>query len=132
MKPRQYGQLLIVLVLLLVTACSNESSAASVRSTSTPTRQATPTSTQVVHVAQQPLPKGLLNSAYPVMDWAFNIPCGQAVNSYNNGKMKGAIAYDSAAWLYPRDGHLVEGTLDYDRAALLGQDKHQEFPRMLP
>src|SRR5438105_5273100 len=69
MKPRQYGQLLIVLV-LFVAACSNESSAVSVRRTSTPTRQATPTSTQVVHVAQQPLPKGLLNSAYPVMDWA--------------------------------------------------------------
>src|SRR5207245_2842866 len=64
MKPRQYGQLLIVLV-LFVAACSNESSAVSVRRTSTPTRQATPTSTQVVHVAQQPLPKGLLNSAYP-------------------------------------------------------------------
>src|SRR5438270_13621082 len=96
MKPRQYGQLLIVLV-LFVAACSNESSAVSVRRTSTPTRQATPTSTQVVHVAQQPLPKGLLNSAYPVMDWVFNITCGQAVNSYNNGQMKEAIAYDSAA-----------------------------------
>src|SRR5438552_15511994 len=88
MKPRQYGQLLIVLVLLLVEVLRNESSAVSVRRTSTPTRQATPTSTQVVHVAQQPLPKGLLNSAYPVIDWVFNITCGQAVNSYNNGQMK--------------------------------------------
>src|SRR5437660_12817280 len=96
MKPRQYGQLLIVL-LLLVAACSNESSAVSVRRTSTPTRQATPTSTQVVHVAQQPLAKGVLNSAYPVMDWAFNIPCGQAVSSYHNGQWKGAIASSSAA-----------------------------------
>ncbi len=109
MKLRQYGQLLVVLV-LFVSACSNESSAGLMRSTSTPTKQATPTSTQVVHVAQQPLPKGLLNSAYPVMDWVFNITCGRAVNSYNNGQMKGAIAYDSAAWLYPSDGHLVEGT----------------------
>ena len=130
MKPRQYGQLLIVLV-LFVAACSNESSAVSVRSTSTRTKQATPTSTQVVHVAQQPLPKGLLNSAYPVMDWVFNITCGQAVNSYNNGQMKGAIAYDSAAWLYPSDGHLVEGTQDCDRAALLGQARNQGLPTLI-
>src|SRR5207237_2087233 len=101
------------------------------RSTSTPTKQATPTSTQVVHVAQQPLPKGLLNSAYPVMDWVFNITCGQAVNSYNNGQMKGAIAYDSAAWLYPSDGHLVEGTQECDRAALLGQARNQGLPTLM-
>src|SRR5437764_15424710 len=100
MKLRQYGQLLVVLV-LFVSACSNESSAGVVRSTSTPTKQATPTSTQVVHVAQQPLPKGLLHAAYPVMDWVYNVTCGRAVHSYDNGQMKGAIAYDAAACVFP-------------------------------
>src|SRR5205085_1756326 len=130
MKPRQYGQLLVVIV-LFVAACSNESSAVSVRRTSTPTRHAPPTSTQIVHIAQQPLPKGLLNSAYPVMDWVFNITCGRAVNSYNKGQMKGAIAYDSAAWLFPSDGHLVEGTQDCDRAALLDQARNQGLPTLM-
>src|SRR5215469_9179619 len=131
MKPRQSGQLLIVCVLLLLAACSNEGSAVSSRRTPIPTRQATPTSTQVVRVEQHSLPKGLLNSAYPVMDWVFNITCGQAVNSYNNGQMKGAIAYDSAAWLYPSDGHLVEGTQDCDKAALLDRARNQGLPTLI-
>lgn len=131
MKPCQYGQWFIVFVLVLLAACSNESQAVSVRRTSTPTRQTTPGSTRVVRVAQQSMPRGLLNPAYPVMDWVYNVTCGRAMNSYNSGQMKAAIAYDSAAWLYPSDGHLVEGTQDCDRTALLGQARSQGLPTLI-
>src|SRR5438270_6919590 len=101
MKYRQYGQLLIVSMLLLVVACSNDTRAVSLHTTPLPSRQATPTAAQVVPVVQQALPKGLLNPGYPVMDWVFNITCGQAVNSYRSSPMQTAIAFDSAAWSYP-------------------------------
>lgn len=131
MKACQSRQLLMVCILLLVAACSNESSAVSSRRTPIPTRQATATSTQVVRVAQQSLPKGLFNPTYPVLDWVYNVTCGQATNAYSSGQMKTAIAYDSAAWLYPSDGHLVEGTQDCDRVALLDQARKQGLPTLI-
>src|SRR5258708_11028419 len=65
------------------------------------------------------------------MDWVFNITCGQAVNSYNGSQMRAAIAYDSSAWLYPSDGHLVEGWQDCDTAALIRQANQQGLPTLL-
>jgi hypothetical protein len=67
---------------------------------------------QVTPIVQQPLPKRLLNPKYPVMDWVYNVTCGRAVDSYSRSQMDATIAYDSAAWLYPSDGHLVEGSSD--------------------
>jgi hypothetical protein len=65
------------------------------------------------------------------MDWVFNITCGQAANSYSSSQMNAAIAYDSAAWLYPSDGHLVEGWQDCNRAALISQARNQGLPALL-
>lgn len=65
------------------------------------------------------------------MDWVYNTTCGRAMNSYSNSQMKAPIAYDSAAWLYPSDGHLVEGTQDCDRTALLGQARSQGLPTLI-
>src|SRR5690348_5900554 len=70
-------------------------------------------------VEQQTLPKGLFHANYPVIDWVFNRTCSLAVNSYNQNAMDATIAYDSAAWVYPDDGHLVEGTQDCDKNALI-------------
>jgi spore germination protein YaaH len=134
MKRRQYGQLLIVGMLLLVVACSNETRTVSLHTTPLPSRQArqgTPTASQVVPVVQQTLPKGLLNPKYPVMDWVFNVTCGQAINSYSSSQMQATIAYDSAAWLYPSDGHLVEGWQDCDNATLIRQARNQGLPALL-
>ncbi len=65
------------------------------------------------------------------MDWVFNITCGQAIDSYNNSHMNATIAYDSAAWLYPSDGHLVRGWQDCDQAALIRQARNQGLPTLL-
>ncbi len=65
------------------------------------------------------------------MDWVFNITCGQAINSYSSSQMHTAIAYDSAAWLYPSDGHLVEGWQDCDNASLIRQARNQSLPALL-
>src|SRR5260370_19363358 len=130
MKYRQFGQLLSAVVLVLLAACSNGPNGVS-SPTRTPLRPSTPTPKRVLSIVQQPLPKGLLNPAYPVMDWVFNITCGQAVNSYNGSQMRAAIAYDSSAWLYPSDGHLVEGWQDCDTAALIRQANQQGLPMLL-
>lgn len=130
MKYRQFGQLLSTLMLVLLAACSNGPNGVS-SPTPTPLRPSTPTPKRVLSIVQQPLPKGLLNPAYPVMDWVFNITCGQAVNSYNGSQMRTAIAYDSSAWLYPSDGHLVEGWQDCDTAALIRQANQQGLPTLL-
>ena len=130
MKYRQFGQLLSAVVLVLLAACSNGPNGVS-SPTRTPLRPSTPTPKRVLSIVQQPLPKGLLNPAYPVMDWVFNITCGQAVNSYNGSQMRAAIAYDSSAWLYPSDGHLVEGWQDCDTATLIRQANQQGLPTLL-
>ncbi|MFL5624150.1 MAG: hypothetical protein ACJ788_00965, partial [Ktedonobacteraceae bacterium] len=128
MKYRQYGQLLAVFMLLLVVACSNETRTVSMQTTLTPAKRATPTSLPTVPVVQQPLPKGLFKPGYPVMDWVFNITCSRAIDSYNSSQMQTALAYDSSAWLYPSDGHLVEGWQDCDNAALMRQARNQGLP----
>src|ERR1700730_2237714 len=126
-------QLLTIIIILLLTACSSGTSTVSLQTTPTPTRKATPTPTPtpVAPPVQQPMPKGLLKPGYPVMDWVFNITCGQAINSFDNSSMNAAIAYDSAAWLYPSDGHLVEGWQDCDRAALISQARNQGLSALL-
>jgi hypothetical protein len=45
--------------------------------------------------------------------------------------MDATIAYDSAAWLYPSDGHLVEGSHDCDKGALLSQARNQGLLTLL-
>ncbi|MFL5692053.1 MAG: glycosyl hydrolase family 18 protein [Ktedonobacteraceae bacterium] len=134
MKRCQYGQLFMVCMLFLVAACSNETRGVSLHTTPLPSRQArqaTPTAAQVEPGMQQALPKGLLNPKYPVMDWVFSITCGQAINAYSSSQMQTAIAYDSAAWLYPSDGHLVEGWQDCDNATLIRQARNQGLPALL-
>jgi spore germination protein YaaH len=128
---RTGSYLLIVCMLLMIAACSNQTNAVSMQRTPVPSRQATPTSAQVVPIVQQHLPKGLLKAGYPVMDWVFNTTCGRAVDSYNSVQMNTAIAYDSSAWLYPSDGHLVEGWQNCDNAALMRQARNQGLPTLL-
>src|SRR6266487_1088890 len=123
MKYRQPGILLPVIILLLLAACGNGTRAVSSHTTHIPSR--------IAPVKQQPLPKRLLNPHYPVMDWVYNITCGQAINSYNNNSLDTALAYDSAAWLYPGDGHLVEGWQDCDQSTLLQRARNQQFPTLL-
>src|SRR5205823_10225890 len=93
------------IMLLLLTACAGCDSAGQVLVPITPLA-ATPTP------VQQPLPKRLFNPKYPVMDWVFNQTCSRAVSSYSGSQIDTTIAYDSAAWLYPSDGHLVQGFQD--------------------
>ena len=137
MKHPHSKQLLIIIMLLLLAACSNETPAVSSRAThipskqSTPRRQITPTPSQNAPITQQPLPKGLLRPGYPVLDWVFNISCDQAINSYGNSSIDTAIAYDSTAWLYPSDGHLVEGWQACDQATLMQQAKAKGLPFLL-
>jgi hypothetical protein len=123
MKRYQCGQLLTVIILLLLEACSNE--------TTTVSLPATPTPSQTVPLVQQSLPRGLLNPEYPVMDWVFNVTCGQAVDSYHSSQMNATIAYDSDAWLYPSDGHLVEGWQDCNKTALIRQARKKSLPTLL-
>ena len=137
MKQPHSKQLLIIIMLLLLAACSNETPAVSSRATpipskqSTSRRQITPTPSQNAPITQQPLPKGLLKPGYPVLDWVFNISCDQAINSYDNSSIDTAIAYDSTAWLYPSDGHLVEGWQTCDQATLMQQAKAKGLPFLL-
>jgi hypothetical protein len=77
------------------------------------------------------MPKGLLNPAYPVLDWVFNVTCGQAASSYDASQMNATIAYDSAAWLYPSDGHLVQGYQPCDQPALIQQARNAGLPTLL-
>jgi hypothetical protein len=122
------GQVALLAVIMLVplAACSTGTGGAYIVSfspTSTPGAGAPP--------AQQPLPKGLLNATYPVMDWVFNRTCGLAVNSYSLDQMSTTIAYDSAAWLYPSDGHLVQGWQDCAQQALIRQARSQGLTTLL-
>ena len=87
--------------------------------------------TQVALPVQQSLPKGLMKAGYPVMDWVFNVTCNQAVNSYANSPMNAALAYDSAAWLYPDDGHLVQGWQNCDSASLVQEARNQGLPALV-
>jgi len=45
--------------------------------------------------------------------------------------MDATIAYDSAAWLSPSDGHLVEGSSDCDKGALISQARNQGLQTLL-
>src|SRR5438477_12128441 len=126
LKYRQIPHLFAAIMLLLLAGCSNQTSPVLVASTPSPS----PSST-VVPVVQQPLPKSLLNSKYPVIDWVFNQTCSLAVDSYSRSQMDTTIAYDSAAWLYPGDGHLVEGWQDCDNNALISQARNQCLPVLL-
>ena len=134
MQYHHYRQSIALILLVLLAACSNQSQQlVAVQTTSTSVRSASVSTspTQAVQPVQQTLPKGLLRPGYPVMDWVFNITCSQAINSYNSDQMNTALAYDSAAWLYPSDGHLVEGWQDCDRAALMQQARNQGLPVLL-
>jgi spore germination protein YaaH len=116
----------LISMLLFVAACSNGTSQVLLQAPPTPTP-----SRIISAVQQQPLPKGLLNPKYPVMDWVFNRTCSQAVASYRHNPMDATIAYDSAAWLYPSNGHLVEGSQDCDNNALIRQARNQGLPTLL-
>lgn len=136
MKRSLVTQLLIAIMLLLLSACNEETHIGSTGATSTSPgyvtpEQATPTPEQGTPVVQQPLPKGLLNPAYPVMDWVFNVTCNQAIDSYGNSRLNATIAYDSAAWLYPSDGHLVVGGQNCDQAALVQQARSEGLPVLI-
>ena len=61
----------------------------------------------------------------------FNRTCSLSVNSYNHSSLDTTIAYDSAAWVYPDDGHLVEGSQDCDKDALLRQARNSGLPTLL-
>src|SRR2546428_7032537 len=126
MKYRQIPQLFAAIILLLLAGCSNQTSPVLVASPPSPS-----TSSTVAPVVQQPLPKGLLNAKYPVMDWVFNQTCSLAVDSYSRSQMDATIAYDSAAWLYPSDGHLVKGSQDCNQPALISQARQQGLPTLL-
>src|SRR5579884_3803990 len=104
----------LILMLLALVACSNGPNVVILQNSAASSGVASP-------VTQQTLPKGLFKSNYPVIDWVFNRTCSLSVNSYNNNSMDTTLAYDSAAWVYPDDGHLVEGTQDCDKDALLQQ-----------
>ena len=122
------------MMLLLLAACSGEAGPNSVTlqaSQASPTARHTPRPGATPVVQQQHLPKGLLKSAEPVMDWVFNVHCDQAVDSYSSSALDATIAYDSAAWLYPSDGHLVEGWQNCDKDALIQQARNQELPTLL-
>src|SRR5947199_1150467 len=58
------------------------------------------------------------------MDWVFNQTCSRAVSSYSGSQIDTTIAYDSAAWLYPSDGHLVQGFQDCQKDALIQQARN--------
>src|SRR5579859_3795377 len=128
---RYCRQLFAVSVLLLLAGCSSATSGVPSQTTATPIPRATPSPTRVVPVAQQSLPKGLLKPGYPVLDWVFSRTCSLAVNSYSSSQVNTTVAYDSAAWLYPSDGHLVEGWQDCDKNALLSQARNQGEPTLL-
>lgn len=132
MKPRRFVQLLALIMPLLAAACGAETSTGALQQAAPiQGERVAPTPTQVTPVVQQHLPKGLLNPKYPVLDWVFNITCGQAVDSYSRSPMDTTIAYDSAAWLYPSDGHLVEGYQACDKAALIQLARNQGLRTLL-
>ncbi len=126
MKYCRFLHLFAASMLLLLAACGNQTSVVLVPSTPSPS-----TPSQVTPVVQQPLPKSLLNPKYPVMDWVYNVTCGRAVDSYSRSQMDATIAYDSAAWLSPSDGHLVEGSSDCDKGALISQARNQGLLTLL-
>src|SRR5438046_8826721 len=119
MKHR-IGQVFALFIVLLLTACTNGNNTGQILVRLTPSSGATPTPVQ-----QLALPKRLLNPKYPVMDWVFNQTCGRAATSYDSSQMNTTIAYDSAAWLYPSDGHLVQGFQDCEKDALLLQNVNE-------
>src|SRR5260370_23588977 len=88
MKYRQIPQLFAAIILLLLAGCSNQTSPFLVASTPSPS-----TSSTVAPVVQQPLPKGLLNAKYPVMDWVFNQTCGFAFVDIQARAGKAAFAH---------------------------------------
>src|SRR2546421_11491988 len=126
MKCCRFLQLFAASMVLLLAACGNQKTCVLVPSTPSPS-----TASQVTPVVQQPLPKSLLNPKYPVMDWVYNVTCGRAVDSYSRSQMDATIAYDSAAWLSPSDGHLVEGSSDCDKGALISQARNQGLLTLL-
>lgn len=119
----------LFLLMMLLIGCSNDAPSTTpviIAPASSPTgAQATPV------ISQQSLPKGLLKSSYPVMDWVFNVTCDKSVASYSASPMNTTIAYDSAAWLFPSDGHLVQGFQNCDNQALLSQARNQGLPTLL-
>src|SRR5256714_10177941 len=126
MKYCRFLQFFAASMALLLAACGNQTSVVLVPSTPSPSPRS-----QVTPVVQQPLPKSLLNPKYPVMDWVYNVTCGRAVDSYSRSQMDATIAYDSAAWLSPSDGHLVEGSSDCDKGALISQARNQGLLTLL-
>jgi spore germination protein YaaH len=131
MKYRQSISCVMLCLLVFLASCASEAGPTTPKLASTPSLSP---STPIAHATppvQENLPNGLLNPAYPVMDWVFNITCGQAVTSYNRSSMRSTIAYDSAAWLFPDDGHLVEGTQNCAKDALLAQARNQHLPTLL-
>jgi spore germination protein YaaH len=125
----------LLLLLLVVSACGADPGIVSTQSTPgqsvTVMQPTTVASTNTPAITQQHFPKGLLNPSYPVMDWVFNQTCSQAVTSYQRYPMNAALAYDSAAWLIPSDGHLVPGYQDCDNNALIQQARAKGLPTLL-
>jgi hypothetical protein len=120
---RLFAAILIIMLLALV-GCSNGSDVVILQNSAASSGVAPP-------VVQQTLPKGLFKSNYPVIDWVFNRTCRLAVDSYNQSPMNTTLAYDSAAWVYPDDGHLVEGTQECDKDTLLQQARNLGLPTLL-
>ncbi len=125
MKHR-IGQVFAIFIVLLLTACTNGNDTGQRLVPLTPSSGSTPTP-----VRQLALPKKLLDPKYPVMDWVFNQTCSRAATSYDSSQMNATIAYDSAAWLYPNDGHLVQGFQDCEKDALLLQARNQGILTLL-
>ena len=115
----------LIIMLLALAACSDGTNVVILQSSSASGGAATPVA------QQQTLPKGLFKSNYPVIDWIFNRTCSLSVNSYSRSSMDATIAYDSSAWLYPDDGHLVEGFQDCDKNTLLQQARSSRLPTLL-
>ncbi len=126
--PRLFATILIMMQLVLAGCGDGTNVVVSPSSQSSP---ATSDGAATPVVQQQTLPKGLFHANYPVIDWVFNRTCSLAMNSYNQNAMDATIAYDSAAWVYPDDGHLVEGSQDCDKNALIQQARSSGLATLL-
>lgn len=120
---------ILIVMLLALAGCGNGTNAFVLPSSQSDSASSGGAAAPVLQ--QQTLPKGLFNANYPVIDWVFNRTCSLAVNSYNSSSMDTTLAYDSAAWVYPDDGHLVEGTQDCDKDALLQEARNAGLPTLL-
>ena len=59
------------------------------------------------------------------------VTCAYQTCFFGHTSLESRDQYDSAAWLYPSDGHLVEGWQDCNRATLISQARNQGLPALL-